>query len=97
MLQNGVGKVFYLANTGNGYDTHINELTDRNLNGGIGYLAQTVTDFFNQVKDTSKVTIVIYSEFGRTSTVNGTLGTDHGQGGGIFVVSNDTNVQSRLP
>ena len=71
----------YLANTGNGYDVHENELTDRNLNGGIGYLAQTVTDFFLQVKDTEKVTIVIYSEFGRTNAMNGTMGTDHGEGG----------------
>lgn len=38
------------------------------------------TAFFNSVKDTQNITIVIYSEFGRTIRVNGDLGTDHGQG-----------------
>jgi uncharacterized protein (DUF1501 family) len=39
-----------------------------------------VTEFFNQVKDTQDVTILIFSEFGRTNRANGDLGTDHGQG-----------------
>jgi hypothetical protein len=96
MLAGNVGKIFYLANSGNGYDTHANENTSANLNGGIGYLAQSVTEFFNQVRATEKVTIVIYSEFGRTNAMNGTAGTDHGQGGGMFVISNDPNVQSSM-
>ncbi len=28
--------------------------------------------------------------------MNGTAGTDHGQGGGIFVISNDPNIQSSM-
>lgn len=55
------------------------------------------TAFFNSVKDTQNITIVIYSEFGRTIRVNGDLGTDHGEGGGMFVISNNPTLQSNLP
>lgn len=57
-------------------------------------MANDITQFFLQVKDTQNVTIVIYSEFGRTNAVNGTDGTDHGQGGGMFVLSSNPNLQS---
>jgi hypothetical protein len=55
------------------------------------------TAFFNSVKATQNITIVIYSEFGRTIRVNGDLGTDHGEGGGMFVISNNPALQSNLP
>lgn len=55
------------------------------------------TAFFNSVKDTQNITIVVYSEFGRTLRVNGDLGTDHGEGGGMFIISNNPALQSNLP
>ena len=55
------------------------------------------TDFFNSVKATQNITIVIYSEFGRSIRVNGDLGTDHGEGGGMFVLTNNPALQSNLP
>lgn len=90
-----------------GYDTHSNQLSPssnfdpnnipRDLNYNVGRVVANATAFFNSVKDTQNITIVIYSEFGRTIRVNGDLGTDHGEGGGIFVISNNSTLQSNLP
>lgn len=90
-----------------GYDTHSNQLAPstnfdpnnipRDLNYSVGRVVANATAFFNAVKATQNVTIVIYSEFGRTTRVNGDLGTDHGQGGGMFVISNNPTLQSNLP
>lgn len=41
-------------------------------------MSSAITTFFNEVKDTQDVTIVVFSEFGRTNKTNGDLGTDHG-------------------
>jgi Protein of unknown function (DUF1501) len=56
-----------------------------------------VTRFFNEVKDTQDVTIVIFSEFGRTIFMNGDMGTDHGNGGGMYVISSNKNLLNSLP
>ena len=79
MIENDIGSIFYLSNGGNGWDTHESEVGARNIDGGLGYMATTLADFFRQVRSMSDVTVVVYSEFGRTSRVNGTLGTDHGE------------------
>lgn len=55
-----------------------------------------LTKFFNDVKDTQNITIVVFSEFGRTTKVNGDLGTDHGEGGGMFVISNNPTLLTSL-
>ncbi len=56
-----------------------------------------MTKFFNSVKDTQDITIVIFSEFGRTNRVNGDLGTDHGDGGGIYMVTSNPTLKALLP
>ncbi len=106
LLDGNVGKAFYMQADG-GYDTHSNQLAaqsnfdpnnvPRDLNYNIGNVAANLSNFFNRVKDRHNVTIVVFSEFGRTIAVNGDIGTDHGQGGGMFVLSNDPNVLSALP
>lgn len=106
LLSTNVGKAFYMQGDG-GYDTHTNQLAPtsnfdpnnipRDLNYSVGRVMANATAFFNAVKATQNVTIVIYSEFGRTTRVNGDLGTDHGQGGGMFVISNNPTLQSNLP
>lgn len=106
LLDNGVGKTFYMQADG-GYDTHSNQLAPssnfdpsnvpKDLNYNIGNVASRLTDFFNRVKDRHDVTIVVFSEFGRTVAVNGDVGTDHGEGGGMFVLSNDSNLLNALP
>ena len=71
-----------------GWDTHANQgnvtgqLADRlrNLAKGIAQLRQE----FSEPNDT----IVVMSEFGRTSAENGTKGTDHGFGNAMWLVGN---------
>ncbi|MDQ1343807.1 MAG: hypothetical protein QG650_527 [Patescibacteria group bacterium] len=89
-----------------GYDTHSNQLAPssnfdpnnvpKDLNYNIGNVASRLTDFFNRVKNRHDVTIVVFSEFGRTVAVNGDVGTDHGEGGGMFVLSNNSSLHSSL-
>lgn len=94
LLQNNIGKSFYMGGRG-GYDTHGNQFAW--LNGNLGFVADSVTKFFNSVKDTQDITIVIFSEFGRTNRVNGDLGTDHGDGGGIYMVTSNPTLKALLP
>ncbi len=71
-----------------GWDTHANQgnvtgqLADRlgNLAKGIAQLRQE----FSEPHDT----IVVMSEFGRTSAENGTKGTDHGFGNALWLLGN---------
>lgn len=55
-----------------------------------------MTTFFNAIKDTQDITIVIFSEFGRTNFTNGDLGTDHGDGGGMYVLTSNPKLRSEL-
>lgn len=106
LLDNGVGKSFYMQADG-GYDTHSNQLAPssnfdpsnvpKDLNYNIGNVASRLTDFFNRVKSRHDLTIVVFSEFGRTVAVNGDIGTDHGEGGGMFVISNNSALLNSLP
>ena len=106
LLSSNVGKAFFIQGDG-GYDTHSNQLAPssnfdpnnipRDLNYNVGRVVANATAFFNSVKATQNITIVLYSEFGRTIRVNGDLGTDHGEGGGMFILSNNPTLQSNLP
>jgi uncharacterized protein (DUF1501 family) len=72
LLSNGVGKSFYLQADG-GYDTHSNQLAPqsnfdpmnepKDLNYNIGRTMSNLTAFFNEVKATQDITIVVFSEF----------------------------------
>lgn len=106
LLASNVGKAFFIQADG-GYDTHSAQLAPssnfdpnnipRDLNYNVGRVVANATAFFNSVKATQNITIVFYSEFGRTIRVNGDLGTDHGEGGGMFVISNNPTLQANLP
>lgn len=106
LLSNSTGKTFYMQADG-GYDTHSNQLAPqsnfdpnnipKDLNYNIGRVAENLTKFFNDVKGTQDITIVVFSEFGRTIASNGDLGTDHGEAGGMFVLSNNQNFLSSVP
>jgi len=86
LITKGIGQVYYISADGK-YDTHANE--GKTLDTDIKTLIDNVTKFYNSVKSNSKITIVMYSEFGRTDKVNGSNGTDHGIGGGMIVLSNE--------
>lgn len=93
LMENNIGKSYYVSGYG-GYDSHGDQI--RYLETNYNVLSTSLTSFFNQVKDTQNVTIVIFSEFGRTSRVNASLGTDHGDGGAMMVITSSPALKSLL-
>jgi uncharacterized protein (DUF1501 family) len=77
-------RVFYTAQSG--YDTHANQ---RFTHAGLlNEFAGGVAAFFDDLqaaKLADRVTLIAFSEFGRTIKENGSAGTDHGTAGVVFV------------
>jgi uncharacterized protein (DUF1501 family) len=82
----GVPTRVYSVSLG-GFDTHADELSsqeallrelDAALSGFVGKISRTAAG--------QKVTVVVYSEFGRRVRANGSDGTDHGTAGPVFVL-----------
>jgi uncharacterized protein (DUF1501 family) len=85
MLKSDVGaRVFYTVQ--GGYDTHAAQaFAHANL---LSELAGAVAAFFEDLKAAKldeRVTLLTFSEFGRTIKENGSAGTDHGTAGAVFV------------
>ncbi len=93
LMNNNIGRSFYMGGYG-WYDTHGDQFTG--LNRNLNFVSTAVTNFFNEVKDTQDVTIVIFSEFGRTNKTNGDLWTDHGDGGWMYVITSNTALRNQL-
>jgi uncharacterized protein (DUF1501 family) len=77
-------RVYYA--TQNGYDTHSNQ--KRTQASRLNELNNAVFGFYNDLKRANllhRVTLVIFSEFGRRVKENGT-GTDHGTAGPMFII-----------
>jgi uncharacterized protein (DUF1501 family) len=74
-----------------GWDTHANQGSSTGaLANNLGNLAATLVQLrrdFSQPNDT----IMVCSEFGRTSAENGTRGTDHGHGNAMWLIGNRIN------
>lgn len=76
---------FYYTSLG-GFDTHANQKQGQTLR--LATLDGAVFDFYSDLKKANlldRVTIVIFSEFGRRVKENGT-GTDHGTAGPMFII-----------
>ena len=72
-----------------GFDTHADEVQGQSTL--LGTVSQAVTKFIGQMHATSRqndVVVLVYSEFGRRVKANGTMGTDHGTAGPVFVIGN---------
>jgi uncharacterized protein (DUF1501 family) len=71
----------------NSFDTHATQMTAHaNLCKNV---AQMVSDFYDDLKEhnaSDNVVLLVFTEFGRRVHDNGS-GTDHGSGGGAFVIS----------
>jgi uncharacterized protein (DUF1501 family) len=85
LINQGFGtRVFYVAL--DGFDTHSGQaVTHEKL---LGELAQGISTFFNNLKQTGndkRVVLMTFSEFGRRVDENGSHGTDHGSGSCLFV------------
>lgn len=72
--------------SGSGFDTH----TDQNsaLPLRLNDIDAGLTSFFNELSPTlrDRVTLMVFSEFGRTVGANGTMGTDHGTANPVFLI-----------
>ena len=82
-------KVFYAQH--GGYDTHANEYSGHEKL--MKDLNRAVKDFFADLEEhdaADNVIMMIWSEFGRRVVDNGS-GTDHGAGGGAFIIGNRVN------
>ncbi|WP_112086338.1 DUF1501 domain-containing protein [Flavobacterium lacus] len=77
-------KVYYTAL--NGFDTHNNQLLSHQKQ--LTIMNDAVYSFYKDLKENhllSRVTTVIFSEFGRRVKENGS-GTDHGTAGPVFII-----------
>ncbi len=78
-------RVFY-CETG-GFDTHANQLQQHeNLLKGVADNIKSFRDDLRAKKIDNKVTVMVFSEFGRRVEQNANNGTDHGAAGPMFVV-----------
>jgi uncharacterized protein (DUF1501 family) len=78
LINAGAPARVYGASLG-GFDTHASEL-DQHARL-LSYVDQALTQFYSAVAGSprgQKVTVVVYSEFGRRLQINGSDGTDHG-------------------
>jgi uncharacterized protein (DUF1501 family) len=86
LLKADIGtRVFYTQQSG--YDTHAQQ--DFRHAELLREFASAVAAFFadlQEMKLMERVTLLAFSEFGRTIRENGSAGTDHGTAGAVFVV-----------
>ncbi|MQG03833.1 MAG: DUF1501 domain-containing protein [SAR202 cluster bacterium] len=82
-------RVFYTQH--GGYDTHANQNpTHQRL---LTELSGSIMDFFQDLRDhnaSDNILMLVFTEFGRRVRDNGS-GTDHGAGGGSFVIGDHVN------
>jgi uncharacterized protein (DUF1501 family) len=80
-----------------GYDTHFDQAGK--LSGAVSALGQNLKAFTDQLKADGTynlVTIVVMSEFGRTTLENHNNGTDHGHGGLTMVLGGEVKGKAGL-
>lgn len=78
-------RVLYFS--GGGFDTHSRQAADHErLLKGLGDAISTFMDEMEVLGKSNKVTVMVFSEFGRRVRENGSAGTDHGAAAPMFVV-----------
>lgn len=90
VLLKGLGTRVFYTSLG-GFDTHANQVAVQDpllneLSAGIG-------DFFTDLKQhdaADNVLMLVFTEFGRRVTDNGS-GSDHGSGGGLYIIGQPVN------
>lgn len=77
-------RVFYTLQPG--YDTHANQLfAHANLLNDLSASLKAFLDDLAAAKLAERVVVLLFSEFGRTVSENGSAGTDHGTAGPVFL------------
>src|SRR5690349_6854941 len=85
LIKGGVGTRVYYARQP-GYDTHAAQLGPHaNLLRELSGALKAFLDDLAAAKLEERVTILAFSEFGRTVKENGSAGTDHGTAGPLFL------------
>lgn len=88
-IVNGIGSRVYWVQTG-GYDTHAQQGAGGGSYGGLmGILGDGVAAFYSDVRNrglANDTTVIVFSEFGRRVSENGSGGTDHGAAGLMLVL-----------
>jgi uncharacterized protein (DUF1501 family) len=85
LIKAGIGTRVYYARQP-GYDTHSTQLPPhaellREMSGAV----KAFLDDLATAKLADRVTVLVFSEFGRTVKENGSAGTDHGTAGPVFL------------
>jgi uncharacterized protein (DUF1501 family) len=87
LLKGGVGsRVFYTSQPRNAYDTHAAQLfVHASLLSELSGALRAFLDDLAAAQLAERVTVLVFSEFGRTVKENGSAGTDHGTAGPVFL------------
>ena len=93
LMDQNIGNTYYLAANGS-YDDHAAEAA--RFDPMAKDLFSSLAAFYATQSAKEKLTVVVFSEFGRTDKVNGSGGTDHGVAGGMVVLSNATKLPTML-
>ncbi len=85
LLKAGFGtRVYYAVQAG--YDTHhLQMLQHATLLGELGGALRAFLDDLRGARLDGRVAVLVFSEFGRRVAENGSLGTDHGTAGPVFL------------
>jgi uncharacterized protein (DUF1501 family) len=88
-IARGIGSKVYWVQTG-GYDTHAQQGAGAGAYGNLmGTLGDGVAAFYTDVRNqglANDTTVLVFSEFGRRISENGSGGTDHGAAGVMMVL-----------
>jgi uncharacterized protein (DUF1501 family) len=88
-IYNGIGSRVYWVQTG-GYDTHAQQGAGGGSYGNLmGTLGDGLWAFYSDIRNRGldrDTTVIVFSEFGRRVSENGSGGTDHGAAGLMFVL-----------
>jgi uncharacterized protein (DUF1501 family) len=88
-IVNGIGSRVYWVQT-SGYDTHAQQGAGGGSYGGLmGTLGDGLAAFYSDIRNrglASDTTVIVFSEFGRRISENGSGGTDHGAAGLMLVL-----------
>ena len=86
---NGIGSRVYYVQTG-GYDTHAQQGAGGGSYGDLmGTLGEGLAAFYDDIRNrglATDTTVIVFSEFGRRISENGSGGTDHGAAGLMLVL-----------
>jgi len=88
-IARGIGSKVFWVQTG-GYDTHAQQGSDAGNYGNLmGTLGDGLWAFYSDVRNqglSNDTTVIVFSEFGRRISENGSAGTDHGAAGLMMVL-----------